>query len=81
MVCDGIIGVALPSPAPAREREETIGGDSGLLIDLAGTAGRREAQLEPIGSIRDLEADAIRDALREFNCDISKVSRHPRHFP
>ena len=26
-------------------------------------------------SIRDLEADAIRDALREYNCNISKVSR------
>ena len=81
MVCDGVIGVAaLPSrvsgPAPAREEEPTVGGDSKLLIDLASTLGRRETQPEPIGSIRDLEADAIRDALREFNCNISKVSRH-----
>jgi len=60
----------------AREEEPTVGGDSKLLIDLASTLGRRETQPEPIGSIRDLEADAIRDALREFNCNISKVSRH-----
>jgi len=81
MVCDGVIGVAaLPTrvsgPAPVREREYAAdGGDSKLPIDLAGTLGR-QAQPEPLGSIRDLEADAIRDALREFNCNISKVSRH-----
>jgi transcriptional regulator with PAS, ATPase and Fis domain len=82
MASDGQIGRAVlpprvvqshasgdPGPAGAEAMGNAAGRGEGA--EIHADAGHPQAP----ASIRDLEADAIRDALREYNCNISKVSR------